>query len=202
MKTILCYGDSNTYGYNPSKGSRLDENSRWSGILKTELADFKIIEEGLNNRTGITISPNGIEYSPILHIPNYFKKNKPDIIILAIGTNDFQFSYNITKEIIYSKLEKLILFIKNENVDIILIPPVAIKKEILNSWFSNLFDEKSIQKSKDSIKIYRKIAHKFNCKYFDFNEIVEPSNFDGLHFDRNAHKIIASALKNFILENY
>ena len=76
MKTILCYGDSNTYGFNPSNGQRFDQNSRWSGILKRNLSEkFKVIEEGLNNRTGISISPNGIEFSPTLHIPIIFGKN-------------------------------------------------------------------------------------------------------------------------------
>lgn len=39
MKKILCYGDSNTFGYNPANGLRFDENNRWSGILKSTLAN-------------------------------------------------------------------------------------------------------------------------------------------------------------------
>ena len=47
MKTILCYGDSNTYGYNPSNGFRYPENVRWTGRLQSALGEgYKIIEEG------------------------------------------------------------------------------------------------------------------------------------------------------------
>ena len=33
MKKIICYGDSNTFGYNPKDGSRFDENIRWTSDL-------------------------------------------------------------------------------------------------------------------------------------------------------------------------
>ena len=32
MKTILCYGDSNTYGYNPVTGGRWPEDIRWKPV--------------------------------------------------------------------------------------------------------------------------------------------------------------------------
>ena len=44
MKKILCYGDSNTFGYNPFDASRLDEKTRWTALLQENLgSDFEII---------------------------------------------------------------------------------------------------------------------------------------------------------------
>ena len=34
MKKILCYGDSNTFGYNPYDASRYNEHTRWTAILQ------------------------------------------------------------------------------------------------------------------------------------------------------------------------
>ena len=52
MKTIVCYGDSNTYGYNPENGFRYEYEERWTTILQKELKDSAIvIPEGLNGRT-------------------------------------------------------------------------------------------------------------------------------------------------------
>ena len=34
MKTIVCYGDSNTYGYNPENGFRYEYEERWTTIYK------------------------------------------------------------------------------------------------------------------------------------------------------------------------
>ena len=57
MKRILCFGDSNTWGYAPKDGYRFDENTRWTGLLQNALPDYKIIEEGLNGRTAVWDDP-------------------------------------------------------------------------------------------------------------------------------------------------
>ena len=52
MKTILCFGDSNTWGYNPENRQRFGPEERWTGILRNSLGeDYRVIEEGLNGRT-------------------------------------------------------------------------------------------------------------------------------------------------------
>ena len=49
MINILCYGDSNTYGYDPHTGGRYDESVRWPCRLQTYLGDeYHLIEAGLN----------------------------------------------------------------------------------------------------------------------------------------------------------
>ena len=68
MRTILCYGDSNTWGYDPVTGERLGREERWPGVLARELGDgYAVIEEGLNGRTTVWDDPidpyrNGREY--------------------------------------------------------------------------------------------------------------------------------------------
>ncbi|WP_156120562.1 hypothetical protein [Neosynechococcus sphagnicola] len=52
MKTILCYGDSLTWGFEPGTGNRMPFPQRWPGILQQLLgAKGRIIEEALNGRT-------------------------------------------------------------------------------------------------------------------------------------------------------
>lgn len=47
MKKILCFGDSNTFGFNPENGKRFDEQTRWAGKLKIALKNkFEVIEKG------------------------------------------------------------------------------------------------------------------------------------------------------------
>ena len=51
---ILCFGDSNTWGYRPDRKGRFDENTRWTGLLQQKLGpEYHIIEEGLCGRTTI-----------------------------------------------------------------------------------------------------------------------------------------------------
>ena len=53
MKQILCFGDSNTWGYDGESGERLPFKVRWTGRLQKayEGKDVRIIEEGLCGRT-------------------------------------------------------------------------------------------------------------------------------------------------------
>src|SRR5215208_827241 len=92
MRTVLCYGDSNTWGYEPATGNRFPEDMRWPGVLARELGEgFRVIEEALNGRTTVRDDPveeykNGKDYlSPCLesHAPL-------DLVIIALGVNDLK----------------------------------------------------------------------------------------------------------------
>ena len=200
MKKILCYGDSNTFGYNPKNGGRYDEKSRWSAILKENLSNnFQIIEEGLNNRTGFAESPDGFKYSGSKHL-SYLLDELSDIeiLILAIGTNDFQFRYNISEKIIEEKLSELLNKTIDKKIKTIVISPVELQENILKSNFSFLFNEDSINKSKKLIKTYEKVSFDKNCAYLNFNRSIKPSSYDGLHYEKEAHLLIAQKLSEVI----
>lgn len=200
MKTILCYGDSNTFGYNPKDGSRYDEKIRWTQILQSNLKNnFKIIEEGANNRTGFVNNPAGYLYSANRHFPKIISKLKTvDILIFSIGTNDLQFQYDIGFNAIEKGLEELLLVARNHANKIILIPPVILDENIFNGYFKILFDETSISKSKKVGRIYKKLTNLYGCELFDINKTTTPSEIDGLHYDENSHKLIANALTELI----
>ena len=92
MKTIVCYGDSNTYGYNPENGFRYEYEERWTTILQKELKDSAIvIPEGLNGRTTsfedeLRPGRNGATYlDPCLH-----SHGPIDLVVLMLGTNDLK----------------------------------------------------------------------------------------------------------------
>lgn len=194
MKKILCFGDSNTFGFNPTNGKRYNENERWSGILKTMLKDCRIKELGCNNRT--CFNNKGILNS-IETLPNFIKDN--EIAILQIGINDLQAPYNTTKEAFEEGLDKLISLIYKK-IKIILLCPNKINECILKSYFNTLFDKNSIKLSKNLVEIYEKIGKKYGCTVIDLNKYAKTSQIDGLHFDISNHKIIAEVLCKTILE--
>lgn len=54
MKTVLCYGDSNTWGADPAGPIRFALDVRWPGVMRRALGpDYWVIEEGLNGRTTV-----------------------------------------------------------------------------------------------------------------------------------------------------
>ena len=196
MKKILCFGDSNTFGYNPNNGSRYNENSRWTGILKNLCKNnYEIIEAGCNNRTAFSNNPNGMQFTGYKVLPEYLKEIY-DTIIFAIGINDLQKFYNPTLEEFETGIENLIKKIRESlpNCNIIILSPSHITENILNSNFRFMFNQTSIEKSKQITPIYEKIANEYNCKFLDLNKIVIPSEIDGLHYEVEEHKKIAQSI--------
>lgn len=196
MKKVLCFGDSNTYGYIPKSGLRYDKNTRWSGVLE-HLTNgcYKIIEAGGNNRTGFTDSIDGINFTGYKILPSLLEDDLY-AVILAIGINDLQKFYYLTNEDIKSGLERLIKIIKskNKNTNIILVSPARLTVNILKSSFVSMFDETSIQKSEKIGEIYKNIALKYGFPFLDLNDIINVSPKDGLHYTPEGHKLIAHKL--------
>ena len=202
MKKILCYGDSNTFGYNPCDASRYDEHTRWTAILQNILGDeYEVIEQGMCDRTGIADNDKGLAFSAQKHFPAFMSDAKGvDILVLWLGTNDLQFKYNLSLDEIENGLEKLILVAQNYTEKIVLIPSVELSDNILDGYFRCQFDNISVSKSKEMSKIYTKLSQIYNLEYFDINKFVKPSATDGLHYDSEGHRIIAQKLSEFLLK--
>ena len=103
---IICFGDSNTFGYIPLKGSRY--KNRWPKVLQSLLKDAEIIEDGMNGRTffstDIDFPINGFNYL----ISNLNKNKEFDYFILMLGTNDLKNHYgNSAKDILNSLIRFL-----------------------------------------------------------------------------------------------
>ncbi len=198
MAEIVCFGDSNTYGFNPRNGKRYDESNRWSGILKHKLQEkFKVVEAGCNNRTCYSINPESDELTGFKALPKYLTKNTKHLI-LAVGLNDLQKFYSSSDEEIKNGLVQLIKIARNINseIEIIILAPSKIKKNILNSYFSILFDEDSIKKSEKFGEIYKKISEENNCIFLDLDNYVQACDIDGLHYLEEEHKKIAEIIIN------
>ena len=201
MKKILCYGDSNTYGFIPKSCGRYEKNERWTGILSELLPDYEVIEEGLNNRMGFFKSPEGLKYCGGEYLSVYLQNHRDlDMCIIALGTNDAQFFYNLDEKAVLDGLKVLTDSVRevNKNTKIIIIPPVKITENLLNGIFVMQFDMKSIERIENVFPQFKDFAEKNNCLYFDFNEFVTPSELDGIHYTQESHKIIAFALADFI----
>lgn len=198
MKKVLCFGDSNTYGFVPGKCTRYDKNTRWTGVLQALCgSDFSIIEGGCNNRTAFVDNPAGAEQTGYKILPEYFTKDYFDIVVLAIGINDLQLFFRPTLEEFEQGIEKLIKITKDlsPNAKIILVCPSKLDLAGIKSGvFSFQFDEISVEKSYHLPQIYKKLAEKYACELVDLNEIVKVSPLDGLHFSAESHKTIAENL--------
>ena len=199
-KRILCYGDSNTWGYIPGNGDeRFSPDIRWTGLLQKELGnDYEIIEEGLNARTTLLDDPmyegkNGINYlRPCLqtHYPL-------DLVILMLGTNDLKERFDRTPKQIAEGIEALIYVISDPDSNynyqpkiILMSPPIV--NESVNGVTENFLGAE--EKSKYLGILYKNIADKHKTKFIDLKKFVSPSKTDGCHLEPEAHQKIADLI--------
>ena len=202
LKKILCFGDSNTYGYIPNNGARYDKNTRWTGVLSLlSHGKFEIIEDGCNNRTAFAANPAGKIFTGYEILPELLTDDF-DAVVLAIGINDTQFLYNLSSIEIASGVEKLIniVKVKSPQAKILLVAPSILTEDVLNGNFACLFDRTSIEKSRQLPLLYKIIAEKQNIEFLDLNSVAKTSSLDGLHYAPEQHLKIAQAIFTILSE--
>lgn len=202
LKKILCFGDSNIYGYIPNNGARYDKNTRWTGVLSLlSHGKFEIIEDGCNNRTAFAANPAGKIFTGYEILPELLTDDF-DAVVLAIGINDTQFLYNLSSIEIASGVEKLIniVKVKSPQAKILLVAPSILTDDVLNGNFACLFDRTSIEKSRQLPLLYQKIAEKQNIEFLDLNSVAKTSSLDGLHYAPEQHLKIAQAIFTILSE--
>ena len=94
MKRIVCYGDSNTWGYVPGTGERYDENTRWPALLQKQLGEaYHVIEAGMNARTTSFDDPACDFLNGRKGLMYVLLSAKPvDLLIISLGTNDLKYT--------------------------------------------------------------------------------------------------------------
>ena len=98
MKTVLCYGDSNTWGYDPWTRLRYPPSVRWTGVLAERLGPvYRVVEEGLNGRTTRWDDPMEPGRNGQMYLGPCIESHAPlDLIVVMLGTNDLKRRFNLT----------------------------------------------------------------------------------------------------------
>lgn len=210
MKTILCYGDSNTHGYHPGDGGRFTRDERWTGLLqKMFKEEAYVVEEGLNGRTTVWEDPIERYKSGLSHLIPCFETHAPvDIFVLMLGTNDLKHRFHLTASEIAQGSRTLIETIQSTArlcqgyvPKILLISPMVVPKEISTNDFGGMFiGESCEERSLQFPKYFRRVAEETGCEFFDAAEHVSVSPEDYLHMDAQGHAIFAEALYQKLCE--
>ncbi len=210
MRTILCYGDSNTWGYVAGSRNyetmyveRYDREHRWTGLLQSHLGEgFYVIEEGLNGRTINLDDPFPPDRNGKNYLPPCLSSHAPlDLVILALGGNDLKSYFNRTPEQIRDGHAELVDIIQSSKygADMQTPPQVLIISQPIPLPISETFTdpqgkkylEGGIEKAKQLVPLFREFAKQKNAHFLDVSKAVIPSKVDGMHFDEEAHALMA-----------
>lgn len=207
MTTILCFGDSNTWGFVPESISepfprRHPVGVRWTSLLAQHLGDkFRVIEEGQNGRTTVHDDPLNVARNGKDYLPACLESHKPiDIVVMMLGTNDLKSLYNLPPGEIANGagiLARMILTSTagphNKPPRLLLVCPPKIGD------LSHLPDleAKIPQGAARSLRFphyYEALAASLHCAYLNSQDIIETSTVDGIHLDAAAHAKLAHAI--------
>ncbi|MGN0621397.1 MAG: GDSL-type esterase/lipase family protein [Porcipelethomonas sp.] len=206
MKTVLAFGDSNTFGLNPEDHSRFDGDTRWTGLLNSRLNKFgfHVIEEGLCGRTTVFHDKKRHDRRGIDVLPLLLESHAPiEYVILMLGTNDCKTAFNATAKSIADGIKQLIAQIRMKSgAKILLISPIHLADGVGDEEYDIEFDENSVEVSKKLKEEFQKLAKAENCMFIAASDHAGPSEADREHLDEKGHKALADAIFNVLYNDF
>jgi len=199
MKTVLCYGDSNTWGYDPATRTRYRSHARWTGVLATRLgADYRVVEEGLNGRTTRWDDPIETGRNGLTYLRPCIESHQPlDVIVIMLGTNDLKSRFDLSASDIAQSAADLAEMAwrwahppDGSHVSVLLVAPPATSTL---TEFDQMFDG-AREKSRQFSRYYRLAAGRRHLPFFDAGAVIVSSQKDGIHFDPEEHRKLGEAL--------
>jgi len=196
MKTILCYGDSNTWGKAATK-LRLPRDRQWVNVLQAKLGqDYDVVQEGLSARIAgsyETEKPWLNGQDPFVAI--FLSAVPLDVVVIALGTNDLKTKYNqnpqgVVDNLLWYKTSIMRLAESNSGVipHVIYVLPPNFQDGHYFPGDQNL--------RRDIITEFQKQAPGEQAIIFNDLEMSE----DGVHFTTGAHERVAEAIHEKVKE--
>jgi len=201
MRTIVCFGDSNTYGADAVKQARYPRDVRWPGVMRRELgADYEVIEEGLGGRTTMFADPLGDDRSGAPYLQPCLWSHAPvDLVTIMLGTNDLKGIFRLHASEIALGVGHLVDLARRSlagpdgtspRVLLIAPPPLAQITARSELWgFGS-----SLAESLRLAEHYTQIAEIRGAAFLDAGSVIVTSPADGVHFEADAHAALGRAV--------
>lgn len=198
-KRVLIYGDSLSWGIVPGTRKRLEFELRWPGVLEAELAGkVRVIEECLNGRRTAWEDPYKPGRNGLQGLGQRMEVNSPlDLIILLLGTNDFQFNHPFNNAwtagqgiaAVVNEMRKAPIEPGMVTPPILVVAPPTIREVIGMPKFDG-----AAARSIGLSEALRQVAGELGCLFFDAAAVAKVSGVDGVHLDADQHQILGKAL--------
>lgn len=205
-KQIVCFGDSNTWGFDARTETRFSEEIRWTSLLASMLEeDYKVIEEGLSGRTSVMEDPLFEGVNGLTYLTPCLKSHSPlELVIIMLGTNDTKerfglTAYNIAQGLIRlaQKAKHSMTGINSKNPQVLVISPPIIGEKYSQTKIGNAMGEGCAKKSFELSEFLEKMLQAEQIEFLNASSI--PMNtIDFMHLDEEGHKLLAQLVFNKI----
>lgn len=203
MKTILCFGDSNTWGWDPVAAGRHPYERRWTTVLQRELgAGYLVIPEGLNGRTTVWDDPIELHKSGARYLPPCLATHDPlDLVMIMLGTNDLKARFSLPACDIAAGVGVLADIVKKSDCGpgggppklLVLIPPEVRRL----TGFAEMFAG-AREKSLKFPAAFSEMARERGVPVLDIGQTVHFSDADGIHFEADQLAPLGSLVANAV----
>lgn len=200
MKSVLIYGDSQTWGRLPGVPERLPYAQRWTTVMAAALGpDVVVIVEALNGRTTCRDEPwrpwrNGAE-----HLDFALTCHAPlDAVVIALGSNDLQWHQHLGAYESTLGAQALLDKVTGWRGEpdgppprpILLAPPrIAVASGPLQMKFRGAEAKTGEQQVR-----FRQLAVELDIPFLSMADVAEPSPIDGVHLDEHGHRKLGEAM--------
>ncbi|MFC5700628.1 SGNH/GDSL hydrolase family protein [Cohnella faecalis] len=206
-KTIVCFGDSNTWGYDAKTDARFDEETRWTGRLARLLGDgYRVVEEGLSGRTSVCEDPlfeglRGLDYI----YPCLLSHSPIDLVVIMLGTNDTKERFGLTSFNIAQGITRLSNKAKgtpagNGGVapDVLVVAPPVIGKAYADTPIGAPMGARCDEKSFELPVHLEALLKETGIRFADSNEAAAMGETDHMHLDAEGHGKMAEFMHKHI----
>jgi lysophospholipase L1-like esterase len=182
---LLCYGDSNTYGYDPRSylGGRYPSSIRWTDQLAQETG-WEVVNAGQNGRT--IPGPAAADRLPTVCGP-------ADTLSVMLGTNDLL--QGCSPQETTQRMEAFLTPLLGTYPHILLISPPPMQP---GTWVT---EDRLLTDSAALAKFYVNLARQLGVRFADADDWGVELLFDGVHFSESGHHAFAAGLLAALREN-
>ncbi len=202
MKTILCYGDSNTWARKPLSDERFGLHERWTGVLRDQLGkDYWLVEEGLNGRTTVWDDPVAEGRSGKYYLIPCLQSHMPiDLVAIMLGSNDLKPKFSLTAYEIARGVKTLVDMVNKSGTGpagqapqvLVISPPHVLPLEGEGEWQEQF--QGAAEKSRKLAKYYAEVAQSSGSHFLDAARVMKSSPRDGIHFEAEGHEQLGLAI--------
>lgn len=216
MKTIVCYGDSNTWGFMPkteepkiSANNRYPWGVRWTSLLQIKLGeDYRVAEAGLNGRTTMFDCLMSEHRNGLASVDVCMMMQMPaDLVVLMLGTNDVKEFFNATPYVIARGAQRLIERISaggygpgGDAPEILLVSPIRMHPDLERGWLGEEFGRGALERDAQLAGCLERIAQNCGVHFLDAGAHITANPADGVHMDEAGHAALAELIHAKVLE--
>lgn len=208
MKNILIYADSLTWGIIPDTRQRLPFDKRWTGVFEQTLLaagqSVRVIENCLNGRRTVWEDPFKAGRDGSAGLAQVIEMHSPlDLVIIMLGTNDFQCTHDNNAWLSAQGTAKLIDIIRTAPIEptmpvpqiLVAAPPVITKPKGAIAHKFNGAEKRCVGLTDE----LRKVAEQHHVHFFDTTAVTTSSHVDGIHLDEPQHHVVGQAIAQAVM---